>query len=37
MVNATEIVSTSDGRVFLVPPEQKQEFLQQLKCGQNGN
>ncbi|MDY6900814.1 MAG: hypothetical protein SWZ49_22445, partial [Cyanobacteriota bacterium] len=35
IVNATEIVETEDGRVFLVPPERKPS--QKLKCGQNGN
>ncbi|MGK7947407.1 MAG: filamentous hemagglutinin N-terminal domain-containing protein [Xenococcaceae cyanobacterium] len=37
MINATEIVETEDGEVFLVPPEQKQEFLQELRCGQSVN
>ncbi|MGK7951827.1 MAG: hypothetical protein AB4368_24320 [Xenococcaceae cyanobacterium] len=33
MINATEIVETEDGEVFLVPPEEKQEFLEKLRCG----
>ncbi len=37
MVNATEIVETEDGQVFLVPPEEKQEFLQELRCSQSSN
>ncbi|MGK7950310.1 MAG: hypothetical protein AB4368_16390 [Xenococcaceae cyanobacterium] len=37
MINATEIVETEDGEVFLVPPEEKQEFLRLLRCGQSFN
>ncbi|MGK7951448.1 MAG: hypothetical protein AB4368_22350 [Xenococcaceae cyanobacterium] len=35
MINATEIIETEDGEVFLVPPAEKQEFLRLLRCGQS--